>query len=166
MLGCGVFVRDGTTQASKPTSTSASTTSPGSTPSSSTTTSTTARVSAGSTSNTAGSLASTSRPTAAPIPPKAGVNAGAIAGGVVGGLAFIVLILVAGWLLFSKRRKAGRAARDNMTQSHGHQESYYGDYKPPEIQEAQGSYVGEIKRTELQGGSVDKTLGRSELGAR
>ncbi|KAL8838126.1 MAG: hypothetical protein Q9170_002267 [Blastenia crenularia] len=142
--GRGVFVRDGTTQTANPTSTSTSSIS-----------------SASSTSSpTANSLTSTSNSTTDSSSPKSGSDAGAIAGGVVGGLAGLAAILVAAWFLFSRRRKAVKAAGDEMAQDWS-----YEDHKRQEPQEAPGAHTGEYKRSELQAEPVDETMGRSELGS-
>ncbi|KAI4284400.1 MAG: hypothetical protein L6R38_001453 [Xanthoria sp. 2 TBL-2021] len=157
--GRGVFVRDGTTQAANPTSTPASSSSLQSPSGSPTTTG----VPAGPTRTTASSLAP------ATSSPRSNVNAGAIAGIVIGGLAGIVLLLGAVWFLCFRRRKAKKAARNDITQRQGYPPSSevwgwpYGDHTKTEPQEAQGSYTGQYKRSELQAGPVSWTAGKSEL---
>ena len=143
--GRGVFVRDGTTQAANPTSTSAS--------SSSTALAVTTSVSSGS---------STSVPNPASSPQKSGTNTGAIAGGVVGGVVGLAVILVAVWLVL--RRRTDEAPRDETAKPQEYQNWSQETPKRLEPQEAQGSYTGEFKRSELQAGPVDKTTGRAELG--
>ncbi|KAI4097973.1 MAG: hypothetical protein LQ339_006634 [Xanthoria mediterranea] len=157
--GRGVFIKDGTTQATRPTSTPASSPSSQSPPASTTTTG----FLAGATTEAASST------TPVISPPRSNVNGGAIAGIVVGALEGIVLLLVAVWFLCFRRRKANNAAWNEMAQRPGQTPSAdawgrsYGDEIKAEPQEAQGSYTGEYKRSELQAGPVSWTAGRSEL---
>lgn len=157
--GRGVFLKDGTTQAARPTSTPAS--SPSSQPPSASPTTTGFL--------TGATTAAASSTTPVTSPPRSNVNGGAIAGIVVGALAGIVLLLVAVWFLCFRRREANNAARNEIAQRPGQTPSAdvwgrsYGDEIKAEPQEAQGSYTGEYNRSELQGGPVSWTAGRSEL---
>ncbi|KAL9596290.1 MAG: hypothetical protein Q9219_005885 [cf. Caloplaca sp. 3 TL-2023] len=152
--GRGVFIRDGTTQAANPTLTSTSSTSSSAAPSLTTTIITSTGIAAGSTRET-------SSPAAAG-PQSSGSNTGAIAGGVVGGIVGLGLILAIAWVILRKRRRPNGPTPSGIRQGNDHW--YPQDHKPSEPQEAQGSYTGEIKRSELQAGPIDKTMGRSELG--
>ena len=151
--GRGVFLKDGTTQATNPSSTIASSSS----------SPTTAGVSASPTADADSSL------TPATSPPSPNVDGGAIAGIVIGGLAGIVLLLVAFWFLLLKRRKGQEAARNGMVPQRGypptppHPSWPNGNYTDTKPQEAQGSYAGDYKRSELPAGPVSWTAGRSEL---
>ncbi|KAL8846617.1 MAG: hypothetical protein Q9221_008311 [Calogaya cf. arnoldii] len=154
--GRGVFLKDGTTQAANPSSTLVSSIA-----------TTTAGLSAGPTTNVASS------PSPATSTSIANVNAGVIAGIVIGGLAGIVLSVLVIWLLFARRKEAEKVARTNMAQRHGHNTLSSqawswprGSHITTEPQEAQGSYTGEYKRSELEAGRVSWTVGRAELGTR
>ncbi|KAI4222344.1 MAG: hypothetical protein LQ349_007648 [Xanthoria aureola] len=157
--GRGVFLKDGTTQAARPTSTPASSPSSQSPSASPTTT--------GFLTGTTTKAASST--TLVTSPPRSSINGGAIAGIVVGALAGILLLLVAVWFLCFRRRKANNAARNDMAQRPEQTPSSdvwgrsYGDGIKAEPQEAQGSYTGEYKGSELQAGPVSWTAGRSEL---
>ncbi|KAL8890010.1 MAG: hypothetical protein Q9215_002793 [Flavoplaca cf. flavocitrina] len=151
--GRGVFLKDGTTQATNPSSTIASSTS----------LLTTTGVPAGTTTDAPSPLPP------ATSPPSSNVDGGAIAGIVIGGLAGIVLLLVAFWVLLHKRRKAQDAARNGMVPQQGYPPTSpnpswpNGNYINTKPQEAQGSYAGDYKRSELPAGPVSWTTGRSEL---
>ncbi|KAL9033259.1 MAG: hypothetical protein Q9180_006040 [Flavoplaca navasiana] len=146
--GRGVFLKDGTTQATNPSSTIASSSS----------SPTTAGVFASSTTDADSTL------TPATSPPSPNVDGAAIAGIVIGGLAGILLLFLVFWFLLLKRRKGQEAARNGMVPQQGYpptsQHTSYTDTKP---QEAQGSYAGDYKRSELPAGPVSWTAGRSEL---
>ncbi|KAI4194912.1 MAG: hypothetical protein LQ348_002535 [Seirophora lacunosa] len=158
--GRGVFVRDGTTQNNNPTATPTSSTTSETLPTTANTLPVTAAISAGPTADAAPTPASSSQ--------DSGVNTGAIAGGLVGGLAGLLIIVLALWF-FYRRRKANKTAQSSTTQQHEYpptseaQDSTYGYYKSPGPQEAQGSYIEEYKRPELQAGAVSPTVGRAEL---
>ncbi|KAI4276563.1 MAG: hypothetical protein LQ337_002393 [Flavoplaca oasis] len=151
--GRGVFLRDGTTQATNPSSTIASSSS----------SPMTAGVPAGTTTDAASSR---NPPTS---PPSPNVDGGAIAGIVIGGLAGIVLLLVASWLVLRKRRKGQEAARNGMVSQQGYPPTSpnprwpNGNYTNTKPQEVQGSYAEDYKRSELHAGPVSWTAGRSEL---
>ncbi|KAL8923492.1 MAG: hypothetical protein Q9172_003099 [Xanthocarpia lactea] len=153
--GRGVFLRDGTTQKDNPASTSSGR------PSSSPISTTLPTRAATSAATTAGLVAS-STPTvssASLTAPESKPSVGAIVGGVIGGLAGLVLVLAALWfLIFRKRKSIAVDPHKAHQQSHPPIES-------PCVQEAQGSYMEDYKRSELEAGYVDKAAGRPEMEA-
>ena len=152
-----MFLKDGTTQAANPSSTSSS---PSQIPSISPTSS---GVSTGSMTN------GVSSGTSASSAPNSQVNAGAIAGIAIGGLAGIVLLAVSFWFLLFRRRRVKKTAENAVGLPEGYpptSQAWSWPYKNntrTEPQEAQGSYAEDYNKSELKAAPVSWTAGRSEL---
>ncbi|KAL8913495.1 MAG: hypothetical protein Q9171_001683 [Xanthocarpia ochracea] len=107
---------------------------------------------------TAGSVAS-STATLSSTTPESKPSVGAIVGGVIGGLAGLLFVLAALWFLIFRKRKSIAKGSHNA-----HQQSPPA-IQSPSVQEAQGSYMEDYKRSELEAGYVAKAAGRPELEA-
>lgn len=91
--------------------------------------------------------------------PQSKHSVGAIVVVVIGGLAGLGSVLVALWfLIFRKNKYIAMGPHKAHQQSHPPIES-------PSLQEAQGSYMEDYNRWELEAGYVAKAAGRPELDA-